>query len=434
MPDVFERFFNDFDFSSADFYSLIKLSPGYRVFFGDNDFIEISDQLEKIYEVFEKEEKGASQKLKEFLLLADKNYQIAIKNLVYKPGLSPIELITKDTILEVKQFVVNINSYVHSNFKSHRLRQILEFPVLFLGAKPEDTPLFYSFMNYADLVLGTWYPEGGMYSVVEGMVTLAQNLGVNFHLNAAVDKILVENNRTVGIQVNNEFVFADIVVSGADYQHTESLIPKKHQNYTQKYWNSRVMAPSALMFYVGFDKEIKNVNHHTLFFDTSFKEHAIEIYDDPKWPKEPLFYASFPTKTDKKIAPKGKEAAIFLIPLAPDLEDTHEIREKYFTIILERLEKLTNQQLKNYIVLKESYCINDFKEDYNSFKGNAYGMANTLFQTAFLRPKLKNKKIDNLFYTGQLTVPGPGVPPALISGKLVSDLITKKYKKYESVI
>lgn len=434
MPDVFERFFNDFNFSSSDYYNLIKLTPGYRVYFGENDFIEISDNIEEIYDVFEKEEKGASQKLKDFLKLAEKNYEIAIKNLVYKPGLSPAELITKDTILEINQFVQNINSYVHSHFKSHRLRQILEFPVLFLGAKPEDTPLFYSFMNYADLVLGTWYPEGGMYTVVEAMVTLAHNLGVEFHVNTSVDKIVIENKKAVGIHVNNELILADIVVSGADYQHTETLIPEKYQNYTQKYWNSRVMAPSALMFYVGFDKEIKNVNHHTLFFDTSFKEHAIEIYDTPKWPKEPLFYASFPSKTDQTVAPKGQEAAIFLIPLAPDLEDTTEIREKYFEIIIERLEKLTNQQLKKHIVLKESYCINDFKEDYNSFKGNAYGMANTLFQTAFLRPKLKNKKIDNLFYTGQLTVPGPGVPPALISGKLVSDLITKKYKKHENII
>ncbi|MGB1004553.1 MAG: phytoene desaturase family protein, partial [Salibacteraceae bacterium] len=338
---------------------------------------------------------------------------------------SPLELVNKTTAQEIKQFVTTISGEVRSRFKHPQLRQILEFPVLFLGAKPQDTPAFYSFMNYADFGLGTWYPKGGMRSVVDGIITLAKDLGVTFHVDSDVSEIVVNNGEANSLTVNGNTVSTNLVVSGADYQHSESLLDEKYRAYSQKYWNKKVMAPSSLLFYVGFNKKLKNVLHHTLFFDTSFEDHAVEIYDKPSWPKKPLFYASFPSQTDNTIAPEGKEAAVFLIPLAVDLEDSEELRQKYFDIIMERLESLTGQSVKNDVLFKTSYCVNDFKEDYNSFKGNAYGMANTLFQTAFLRPKLRSRKVKKLYFTGQLTVPGPGVPPALISGKLVADLINK---------
>jgi len=424
MPDVFERFFQDFDKKPSDYYHLERLGPAYRVYFDKEDFIDISDDLEEIKQTFEEVEPNASKALSQFLKKAEKNYDVAIKDLVYQPGLSPLELVSKDTILEVPQFISTIHDVAKKKFKSPRLRQIIEFPVLFLGAKPSMTPAFYSFMNFADLGLGTWYPKGGMKSVVDGMIQLAEELGVRFHTNANVSKIMTNEDRSVsGMIVNDKEVPINLLVSGADYAHTESLMLKENRMYSDAYWNKRVMAPSSLLFYVGLDKKVKNVLHHTLFFDVSFDAHAEAIYDKPAWPEHPLFYASFPSMTDSSVAPEGKEAAIFLIPLAPDLEDTKELREKYFNIIMDRLENLTKQEIKENIIFKESYCVQDFKDDYNSFKGNAYGMANTLMQTAFLRPKLKSKKIKNLYFTGQLTVPGPGVPPALISGKLVSDLL-----------
>jgi phytoene desaturase len=426
MPDVFDRFFSDLGRKTTDYYELSKLGPAYRVYFGQDDFIDIDDSVDNILKTFESVEKGAAEKLKKFLKKAKSNYDIAIKNLVYKPGLNPLELVTKDTIFELKQFVLTISDYVKRNFKDTRLRQLLEFPVLFLGAKPSDTPLFYSFMNYADFGLGTWYAKGGMKSVVDGFVEVANELGVNFHLNANITSLNIDSNSAIeSFELNGEVVPAKLVISGADYKHTESLLPAASRSYSDSYWDKKVIAPSSLLFYVGFSKKLKNVLHHTLFFDGSFDEHAVEIYDDAAWPKNPLFYASFSSKTDNSVAPEGMEAATFLIPLAPDLEDTEAMREKYFFIILDRLERLTKQKLKDDILFKKSYCVQDFKDDYNSYKGNAYGLANTLRQTAFLRPKIKSKKVKGLYFTGQLTVPGPGVPPAIISGKLVTDLVLK---------
>ena len=428
MPDVFERFFADFGKKPIDFYHLHRLKPGYQVYFGENDSITVPGNLDAIYKIFEEEEEGSSKHLKSFLASAKENYDIAIKDLVYKPGVSPLELVTTSTISRVSQFFSTIRKDVRKNIKSSKLIQILEFPVLFLGAKPSNTPAFYNFMNYADFGLGTWHPKGGMYKVVEGMVSLAENLGVNFITNAAVDEMVTnENDEIYALKVNGEVIKTNLVLSGADYHHTEKLLDKKLRQYSEKYWSKKTFAPSSLLFYVGFNKKLKNVCHHTLFFDTDFDVHAKDIYDTPKWPKNPLFYASFSSITDDAMAPEDNEAATFLIPLAPGLEDTEALREEYFQKIIKRLEKLTNQDVEKSIIFKKSFCVNDFISEYNSYKGNAYGLANTLFQTAFLRPKIKSKKVKNLYFTGQLTVPGPGVPPALISGKIASDLIIKNH-------
>ena len=425
MPDVFERFFADFGKKPSDYYSLQKLSPAYQVYFGEADFVTIADNLPEIITTFESIEKGSGAKLETFMKEAQSNYNIAIKDLVYRPGVSPLELITVETAMKVNQFFGNISKDIRRRFKNKKLVQILEFPVLFLGAKPSDTPSFYSFMNFADFGLGTWHPKNGMYSVILAMEQLAKELGVTIHTNSNIEKIEVVNGKAVGIKVNGENVSADVVLSGADYHHSETLLDEKYRAYSEKYWENKTFAPSSLLFYVGLDKKVANVEHHSLFFDVDFDVHAQDIYDNPKWPENPLFYASFPSKTDSNSAPEGKEAAIFLIPVAPGLEDTPELRETYFEKIITRLEKLTDQNIKNNIIFKESFCVNDFVKDYNSYKGNAYGLANTLLQTAFLRPKLKSKKVESLYFTGQLTVPGPGVPPALISGKLVADLIQK---------
>ncbi|GAA4846414.1 phytoene desaturase family protein [Algivirga pacifica] len=428
MPDVFERFFAYFDKKPSDYYQLERLDPGYEVYFDKKTSFKVSGEVDKIYELFEEVEAGSAKHLQQFLKDARSNYEIAINDLVYKPGFSLSELVTWQTVTRVNKFFDNISSSIKRKIKNKRLVQLLEFPVLFLGAKPSTTPAFYNFMNYADFELGTWHPKGGMYEVVEGMKKLAEDLGVQFYFDQNVEKIITEKGKAKGVVANGITFDADVVLSGADYAHTESLLPVSERMYSESYWKKKTFAPSALLFYIGFNKKLENVSHHTLFFDTDFEKHAEYIYDLKQWPESPLFYGSFPSITDDHFAPEGKEAATILIPIAPGLEDSEALREKYFKEIIERMEKLTGQSLQDDIVFHKSYCINDFVEDYNAYKGNAYGLANTLFQTAYFRPKIKSKKVDNLYFTGQLTVPGPGVPPSLISGKIVSDQIISKLK------
>ena len=425
MPDVFDRFFSDFEKKTSDYYKIDKLDPAYRIFFED-EIMTIGDSMEKICDEFERIEKGSGKKLKTFIAKAQDNYRIAVNKILYNaPGISAKELVTKDTITRVDQFFKTISQQVRKNFKNAKLISALEFPSLFLGAKPNKTPSFFSFMNFADFGLGTWHPRGGMYEIIKGMEALAIELGVKIHTNHTVDKIVVENATVMGVETKGALIKSDIVLSGADYHHSETLLDIKYRQYSEAYWDKKIFAPSSLLFYIGIDKKIKNAEHHNLFFDANFETHAEEIYDNPKWPSRPLFYVNIPSKTDPSMAPEGCDALFILIPIAPGIKDTSNLRNHYLENIIKRFEEKTEQSIQNNIIFKESFCVEDFKSEYNSYKGNAYGMAMTLFQTAFLRPKLKSSKVKNLYFTGQLTVPGPGVPPSLISGKLTAQLIQK---------
>lgn len=420
MPDVFEKFFADFGSSPSDFYDIERLDPGYEIYFGNGSSIRQPASLDNLIDTFESIEPGSGAFLKSFLRKAGYNYRVAMDRVVYKPGRSPMELVMPQTAARAPQFLSSLSTVVRKGVKDPRLRQMLEFPVLFLGAKADDIPSFYRFMNYADMALGSWHVRGGMIRVAEGMRSLACSLGVEIRTSCEVDRIAVRGHAVTGVMSKGTLFPADTVVSSADYQHTESLLESEFRNYSRKYWESRVMAPSAVLFYIGFGKRLENVSHHTLFFDAGFEEHARMIYDKPSWPERPLFYASFPTISDPSLGPAGKETAIVLIPSASGLTENPTIKERYFRQVIERMEEMSGQRLADDVEFYESYAMSDFRRDYNAFKGNAYGLANTLMQTAFLKPKMYNRTLPNLFYTGQLTVPGPGVPTALISGKIAA--------------
>jgi phytoene desaturase len=429
MPDVFENYFMQFNTTVSAEYNLVRLDPSYAVFFSKDDVFRIPANLSEFYALFEKCEKGSSAQLKKFLKEAEYKYNVSMSDFVHKPSLSIFEFVDLrilNAALRMDLFK-SISKYIRNHFKDPRLIQLLEFPVLFLGAKPNETPALYSMMNYADIVLGTWYPMGGMFCIVEAMEKVALAQGVKIRSSENVEKINIENGAAVSVSSNGNIYPADVVIASADYNHVEQhLLEEKYRNYTADYWKKRKMAPSCLMYYIGLDKKINGLEHHNLFFDTPFDKHAEEIYDRPQWPTEPLFYSTCASKTDKSVAPEGKENLVLLIPVAVDIEDTEAIREKYFELMMKRLEHLTGQEIKKHVIVKKSYAINDFRKDYNSFGGNAYGLANTLRQTAILKPCMKNKKVRNLYYAGQLTVPGPGVPPSIISGQVAASLVMKE--------
>ncbi|RDV15768.1 phytoene desaturase [Pontibacter diazotrophicus] len=430
MPDVFESYFRRFGKTTSDYYDLLRLDPSYTVIFGEDDFMEIPASMYKMRELFESLEKGSANALDKFLEQAAYKYEVGINQLVYKPGRSVTEFMNLRLLLDVLRMDVfqSIHKHIRRFFSHDKILKLMEFPILFLGALPQNTPALYSLMNYADISLGTWYPMGGMHKIVEGMVNLAEEKGVTFLYDQDVQRIDVQDGVAKQVLTATDIFEADVVVASADYHHVEKeLLPKASQSYSDDYWDKRVMAPSSLLFYLGVNKRLQNLQHHNLFFDEDFGPHAHEIYTDPKWPNKPLFYVSAPSVTDPSVAPEGCENLFVLIPVAPDLHDTEEVREKYYHMVMDRLERLTKQEIRSHVVYKRSYAHKDFINDYNAFKGNAYGLANTLMQTALLKPSLKSRKVKNLFYTGQLTVPGPGVPPSLISGQVVAKEVAKEY-------
>jgi len=429
MPDVFENYFESFGKKVDDYYSLKRLDPSYSVFF-EKERLDIPASFDELCQLFEKYEKGSSEGLKKFLEEAEYKYEVGINDLVYKPGLSLTEFADWRVISGALrlQLFNSLSSHVRKYFKHPYLIELLEFPVLFLGAKPSKTPALYSLMNYADIKLGTWYPEGGMHKIVEGMVALAEEFGVKIHTSSPVEEIITENGIATGIKVNGSNFHADVIVSSADYHHTEQkLLNQKERNYDAAYWESRTMAPSSILYYVGLNKKLNGLEHHNLFFDADFNQHAEDIYEDPNWPDKPLFYVSVTSKTDSTVAPENCENLFILIPTAPGLVENKEVLDRYFEMVMDRMERKLEQSIREHVIYKREFACSNFIEDYNSFKGNAYGLANTLKQTAILKPSLKNKKVKNLYYTGQLTVPGPGVPPSLISGKVVANQIFKSH-------
>jgi len=430
MPDVFEKFYQDFGFTTSDFYELIRLDPSYRVIAKNGEAVEIPANMHELEALFEKFESGSAERLRKFLKEAAYKYEVGINDLVYKPSLSLLEFADLRLLKGLLKMDVlsNMRKHVRSVVSHPFLQELMEFPVLFLGALPENTPALYSLMNHADFTLGTWYPQGGMFNIIEAFLKVAQKQGAQLCLNQEVVKIISENGIAKGVQTHTDYFEADVVIGAADYHHLDQKVLEPAQrNYTAQYWDKRKLAPSCLLYYVGLNKRLKNAVHHTLFFDTDFGLHAQEIYTQPKWPSNPLFYASVPSVTDPSVAPAGCENLFLLIPIAPGIAgDTEDIREAYFEKIIKRLEQQLGESILPHVVYKRSYSVSDFKNDYHAFKGNAYGLANTLDQTAILKPSLKSKKIKNLYFAGQLTVPGPGVPPSIISGKVAATQIFKE--------
>lgn len=431
MPDVFEQFFAQFNKKVSDYYHLVRLDPSYQVIFQNpeqagapKDVLALPADMSELEKLFESIEPGSASKLRQFLAEAEYKYRVGMGEFVHKPSHSLMEfadLRILSSMMRLQMFT-SLSKHVRKLFKDERLIQILEFPVLFLGATPQNTPALYSLMNYADMSLGTWYPMGGMHKIVEAMADLARELGVEIKTAQEVSRIETNNGKVTSVVTTDGHRYtADAVVGGADYHHIETrLLAPENRNYESNYWKKRVMAPSSLLWYVGVNTRIPGLKHHNLFFDEDFGLHSEEIYTNPKWPSKPLFYASAPSVTDPSVAPAGCENLFLLIPVAPGLEDTPEVRARYFDMVMERLERFTGLNIRQHIVYERSYAHADFVQDYHAFRGNAYGLANTLLQTAFLKPKMKNRKLSNLWYTGQLTVPGPGVPPSLISGQVVA--------------
>ncbi len=431
MPDVIEQYFSRFGKSVKDYFDLVRLDPSYQVIFGKNDTINLPADFNDLKKEFEKLEAGAGEKLDLFMREAKLKYDAGMKDFVYKPSVSIKEFVNINLLTSVfrldmfKSFSIHAAKY----FKNPKLLRLLEFPVLFLGAKPANTPALYSLMNYADMKLGTWYPMGGMYKLVEAMTHLAIEIGVEIKLNESVTKIEVNEKNANFVITDKNYYEADIVVAGADYNHVEqNLLNPGERSYSAKYWESKTMSPSSLIYYVGVKKKLKNILHHNLFFDADFDLHTNSIYKSKTWPDDPLFYLCCPSVTDKSVAPEGMENLFILIPVAAGLNDSPDIQDAFFDKVIQRIEAHCGENIRDSIVYKRSYAGSDFKSDYNSFKGNAYGLANTLNQTAFLRPSIKSKKVNNLFYTGQLTVPGPGVPPSIISGQVVAGYVSKQFK------
>ncbi|MCF7799048.1 phytoene desaturase [Candidatus Woesearchaeota archaeon] len=432
MPDIFEKFFAQFGKRPEDYLTLTRLDPAYKMYFGKDDVVTIREDLATNKELFERYEKGAGEKLQTYLDAAQYQYQTAMSKFIYKNYTSLKDMLDPKLAkagLRMRLFA-SLDKYASRYFSNDRLKKILEYTVVFLGGDPKNTPALYSLMSHVDFNLGVWYPKGGMNALAVALYDLAQELGVTFAFNTSAQHILVEEGKAKGVKTPKKIYKADIVVCNADYHHVEQqLLKPKYQSYTDKYWKSRTVAPSGFVMYLGLNKKIKGLEHHMLFLEEDWQEHFREIFEKPAWPQHPSFYVCCPSKTDKTVAPKGKENIFVLVPVAAGLEDDETKREAYADMILSRMEDVTGEQIKKHIIVQRLFAHNDFIKDYNAFQGTALGLAHTLRQTALFRPRMQNKKVKNLWFVGQYTHPGIGVPMVIIAAEILAQEVAKRGNK-----
>lgn len=430
MPEVYEEAFKLLGSAASEHYRLTRLDPAFRVYFGKRDYVDVPDNYQELQKVFENLEPGSSKALDLFMVEARKKYELGMNGMARMPSVSWKEFLNPSlwrSALKMDIFS-SVADHVRKRFKNDKIRKIMEFPVLFLGASASRIPALYTMMNYAGMCLGTYYPEGGFGSVVEGYANAALNKGVKIHTSAEVSNIEVSGDKVVRLRMSSGGTAEpDLVLGTGDYAHLDGLFEPHLRNYEESYWEKKVFAPSSLLFFIGLDKKLNNISHHNLFFHAPFEEHINAIYTDPKWPHDPLFYVCCPSKTETSVAPEGCENLFFLMPIATDLRDDDGIRNHYFSLLISRFEEVTGENINDHIIVKKSYGLDDFKNEYHAYGGNAYGLANTLNQTALLKPSIRHKRLSNMFYAGQLTVPGPGVPPTLISGEIVANYISKNF-------
>lgn len=430
MPEVFDQYFGLFGKKTEDFYKLIKLDPSYRIFFSPEEYVDLLPDLEKNRETFEKYQKGGYEKFLQLLKRAEKLYKLALSKLVYRDYPSLLSILNGDVIKHGLKMglLSSVHIRIAEYITSPKLQRILEFTTVFLGASPYEAPSMYNLITHADFNLGIWYPDGGIWKVSDALVKLAKEHGAEIHLNEEVNEIIVNNGKATQVKTSKGQYEADIVLSSADYHHVETqLLPESARSYSQKYWESRKMSPSAFNIFMGVNKRISKIQHHNLYLSDLWEQHFKEVRENPKWPEDPSYYVCATTKTDPSVAPEGCENLFFLVPVAPGLEDNEEIRQSMYEKVITHFESLIGESVRDSIISKNLFSVNDFRNNYNSYKGGAFGLAHTLLQTAMFRPRTKSKKVKNLYFTGQYTHPGVGMPIALIAAEIISNRIENEH-------
>lgn len=425
MPDIFQRFFEKFDREPEDYYSLTRLDPNYRIFFKDGDRMDVPADPEEAADLFETYEDGAGDAFMEYLEKSEETYEIGMNEFVLKDRNNFRDYISLDVLKNARgiSLIKKMQDHVEEYFENEKLQQVMQYTLVFLGGSPKNTPALYNLMSHVDFNMGVYYPEGGIYSVIEGMRELAEEKGVKFSTGEEVEKIDRKEGKNI-VVTEDRTIEADAVVSNADYAFTETeLLPEKYTTHDKDYWNSKTYAPSAFLMYLGVDDELENLEHHSLVLPEDWNEHFGKIFDHPDLPENPAYYICNPSETDDSVAPEGKSAIFILVPIAAELELDEAEKQDFRDLVLEDVEENTGVDLEEKIEYEKIFTGEDFKSKYNSFNGTALGIAHTLRQTSVFRPKQRSKKMENLYYTGQYTNPGIGMPMCLISGEHVAEKV-----------
>lgn len=425
MPEVFEHYYGLLGESADAWLELEKLTPAYKVFFESSDPIIITGKQARDQQTFEKIEAGAGAALAEYVQKSDDIYQLSLKHFLYSNFEKVTDFMHQDILKKVGRLPyllgISIDRYVSGFVKDMRLKQILEYPMVFLGTSPFSAPAMYSLMSALDFKEGVFFPKRGMYAIIESLVAIGKKRGVRYHFSSETMKIVSKQGKASGVVLKSgETVLADIVISNADLHHTETkLLKPADRTYPEEYWKKKQPGPGALLLYLGVKGSIPEFEHHNLLFVDAWKENFKAIYKTGSAPETASIYISLTSKTDQSVAPAGHETIFVLVPLPPNLKWSAKKTDEMVSHYLTQIKNMTGVDLESRLVVREVFGPSDFKTKYYSWQSSMLGQSHILKQSAFFRTPNISKKVKNLYYVGCNTTPGIGLPMCLIGAELV---------------
>jgi phytoene desaturase len=423
MPDVFEAFFRLLNERVEDHLQLVKLSPSYRIYAEDDQTIDLPSDPAKAMALFESIEPGAGAQLEKYLNASRYQYDVVMQHFMHRNFDTPLDFLSWRLLLAGTKLSAfsTMSRYVSRFFKTPILQKIMQYQLLFLGSSPFKTPSIYNVMGHIDFNMGVYYPMGGIYQLVATLAGIARKHGAVIRTDAPANAIRVRGGKADGVELDDGDVLdADLVISNADIHHTETqLLSDDLRDYPSRYWESRQLAPSALILYLGLNDRPNSLLHHNVIFNDNWEASFAELFDSSHWPAHPSYYVCCPSQTDPSLAPDGKSAVFMLMPVSATVSyDECKIEAMADRMLGKADVRLGLSGLKDRIAFKRAYSGADFARDYNSLGGSALGLAHTLKQTALLRPNNRSRKVANLYYVGAGTNPGIGMPICLISAQL----------------
>jgi len=419
MPDVFERFFGHFDREPSDFYDLEPLDPHYRIFFKDGDTADVTSDRGEMYDLFESYEEGAGDALDEYLETSEEHYGVAMEKFIYEDRPRIRDWIDPDVMRAAPiglQLLGTMDDYVADYFDTPKLRQIMQYTLVFLGGAPSNTPAIYNMMSHVDFNMGVYYPENGLRSVVDACVELGSELGVDYVTDAEVTEII---NRREGFAVESEAgtFHAEFVVSNADYAHTErELLPEHERQYDDGYWDSHLLAVGVSPVSRRRGRRRPARTPHARLSDRL----GPALRADLRRPGLARGSGLLPVCALGDRRQRRSRGTLQPVCPRPHRARTRRHRRGSDVVPRSRARRHRREhgvELRDRIVFEEQFSVSEFADRYNSAQGTALGLAHTLRQTALFRPPHRSEACPGLYYTGSYTTPGIGVPMCLISGE-----------------
>jgi phytoene desaturase len=428
MQRVYEAEFASLSSHMNELLNLQQVDPTYRLVFDDGSQLALTSNMQSMHDQLESMEQGAYQGFLNYHQEGERHYQVAMEKLVNRDFRRITDLIKLSNIPLLYQLKPLVKHYASTSnyFKSPRLKAAFTFQDVYMGLSPFEAPATFSLMPYTELEHGVWYPQGGMYSIVDALMRLAHEAGVEFAFDTTVEQIIVNGNDVEGLILEHGEKFkADVVLANADLPYVyQSLLPKNDQT---KKLQRKHYSCSVISFFWGVDKPYKMLGPHTLFLADDYRANFDAIINDLDLPANPSLYVHAPTRLDPSMAPAGEETLIAVVPVGHLSEngeqDWNALTDEARGHVFRRLKTVGIMDLEAHLKFETSFTPLSWQKRYNLVNGSTHGLSHNLTQLAYLRPSNRHPKYHNLYFVGASTHPGTGLPTVMISGRLVAKRI-----------